>query len=58
MKALLFLVLATAIFAATPTADAAPCGGEPPVELQRCGIGGHRLYVCGEYQTNWCIWGP
>ena len=56
---ILLLLVASALFLATPaTADVAPCDGEPPAELVRCGIGGHRVYVCGDYVTNYCIWGP
>ena len=59
MKALLFVLVATAIvLAGTPTIDAAPCNGEPILDLVDCGIGGHRVYVCGKYVTNYCIWGP
>lgn len=56
--ALLLLLALSALALAVPPADAAPCNGEPPVELVKCGIGGDRVYVCGEYVTNFCIWGP
>lgn len=54
----LLLLTLSAAFLAVPTVEAHPCNGEPVLDLVDCGIGGHRVYVCGKYVTNYCIWGP
>lgn len=59
MKALLILLVALgAGLVGLPAADAEDGCTIPPAELRRCGVAGYRIYVCGQFHDQICIWGP